>query len=278
MDAFLLASFGCHVTMVERNPILWALLADAMRRARSGSSDRPSEQQQQLQQSSKAVADAASRLSLRHGDSADALAALRGEPSLFALVLVHLSLHFVIRNVRFCSGRPESERPHVVYIDAFYPLQQKQRPASSSGGTAAVAAGAATAGSGQDAKADEDAAMMSVEKRGASKKRIAFAKHLNALAIERSAGPGHASAASAGDQPTVSRPADAQQPQPQQALAASVHATNVREMQRLVLLAREVALSRSHHSFASVCDMLNPPRASVHASFALPHVLCAVCD
>ncbi|MEJ2058383.1 MAG: class I SAM-dependent methyltransferase [Desulfofustis sp.] len=32
-DGFVLASLGCQVTMIERSPVIWALLADALRRA-----------------------------------------------------------------------------------------------------------------------------------------------------------------------------------------------------------------------------------------------------
>lgn len=34
-DSFVLAALGCNVTMVERSPVIWALLADGIRRCRS---------------------------------------------------------------------------------------------------------------------------------------------------------------------------------------------------------------------------------------------------
>ena len=60
-DAFLLASLDCRVTMLERSSIVHAMLADGLERALLV--DKP--------QAKTAVADAASRLSLRRGDFLD---------------------------------------------------------------------------------------------------------------------------------------------------------------------------------------------------------------
>ena len=51
-DAFLLACAGCHVTMLERSPLVHALLEDGIRRARADS----------------AVADIVARMTLHHRD------------------------------------------------------------------------------------------------------------------------------------------------------------------------------------------------------------------
>ncbi len=54
-DGFVLASLGCEVTLVERQPIVHALLVDGLRRA----------------QSSVEVSDTARRISLRRGDASE---------------------------------------------------------------------------------------------------------------------------------------------------------------------------------------------------------------
>lgn len=55
-DAFIFAAAGCHVTLMERSPILHALLADGLRRGIASENSR--------------VAASVSRMSLVHGDSA----------------------------------------------------------------------------------------------------------------------------------------------------------------------------------------------------------------
>jgi 16S rRNA (guanine1516-N2)-methyltransferase len=40
-DGFVLAGLGCKVTLVERNPVIYLLLADGLRRARDGAADDP---------------------------------------------------------------------------------------------------------------------------------------------------------------------------------------------------------------------------------------------
>ena len=75
-DAFVLASLGAEVLMLERAPIVAALLADGLRRAAADP----------------ALADIASRLSLREGEASDLLPALA-----------------------------PAERPEVVYLDPMFP-------------------------------------------------------------------------------------------------------------------------------------------------------------
>lgn len=60
-DAFVLASVGCHVTMIERSPVVAALLEDGIRR---------------LQQAGEAVAE---RLTLHHGNSAEVMGNWEGD-------------------------------------------------------------------------------------------------------------------------------------------------------------------------------------------------------
>ncbi len=60
-DAFVLVSVGCHVTMIERSPIVAALLEDGIRRLQI---DYP---------------DLASRMTLQHGNSAEVMQYFEGE-------------------------------------------------------------------------------------------------------------------------------------------------------------------------------------------------------
>ncbi len=60
-DAFVLVSVGCHVTMIERSPIVAALLEDGIRRLQI---DYP---------------DLASRMTLQHGNSAEVMQYFDGE-------------------------------------------------------------------------------------------------------------------------------------------------------------------------------------------------------
>lgn len=71
LDAFLLASAGCHVTLFERSPILHALLEDGLRRALLSAEER--------------VRDAAMRMQLIRADSVDAIAAVTPAPELIYL-------------------------------------------------------------------------------------------------------------------------------------------------------------------------------------------------
>lgn len=78
-DSFVMASRGFQVTAVERNPIVAALLADGLARAAATS-----------------AAEVAARISLRHFDTIDYLAAL-----------------------------PIEAQPDVVYLDPMFPAAQK---------------------------------------------------------------------------------------------------------------------------------------------------------
>lgn len=64
-DAFVLASLGCAVTCVERNPVVWALLDDGLRRARAQAATRA----------------AAERITLERGDGMEAMERRGGLPS-----------------------------------------------------------------------------------------------------------------------------------------------------------------------------------------------------
>lgn len=81
-DAFLLASLGCWVTMLERSNIVHGMLSDGLERALLADKT----------QGKTAVADAASRLSLRRGDFLDLAAAL--EP----VDVVYLDPMFPVRS------------------------------------------------------------------------------------------------------------------------------------------------------------------------------------
>ncbi len=63
-DAFLLASLGANVTLIERSPEMHNLLAEGMERARKAGGD---------------VADVITRMTLLHGDARDLLAGLAPE-------------------------------------------------------------------------------------------------------------------------------------------------------------------------------------------------------
>ena len=65
-DAFMLASRGCQVTAVERNPVVFALLRDGVERA---------------QRADGVVADIARRITVVHADSRAYLLALRDAPA-----------------------------------------------------------------------------------------------------------------------------------------------------------------------------------------------------
>jgi 16S rRNA (guanine1516-N2)-methyltransferase len=63
-DAFLLASLGAEVTLIERSPEMHRLLAEGLERARKGGGD---------------VAEVISRMTLLHGDARDLLSTLSPE-------------------------------------------------------------------------------------------------------------------------------------------------------------------------------------------------------
>nr|WP_229806395.1 class I SAM-dependent methyltransferase [Aidingimonas halophila] len=80
-DGFVLASLGARVVLVERHPVIHALLADALQRAR-----RVDE-----------LADVVSRMTLRQGDASRDLAAIMAEVELLPQV-VHLDPMFPHRH------------------------------------------------------------------------------------------------------------------------------------------------------------------------------------
>ena len=86
-DGFVLASLGCCVTLVERNPVVHSLLADGLARATiSGAED-------------SALAAIIDRIELIEGDSADYLQAQQEQP--------------------------QEEYPDVVYLDPMFPERKK---------------------------------------------------------------------------------------------------------------------------------------------------------
>lgn len=82
-DAFVLASLGCHVEMVERSIVIFSLLEDGMQRAK---------QHADLQS-------IIERMHVQHAQALDWLTA--------------------------AAGRPEEQRPEVVYLDPMFPHRDK---------------------------------------------------------------------------------------------------------------------------------------------------------
>lgn len=74
-DAFVLAALGCQVAMLERQPVIAALLADGLQRA---------------QQAGGEVAEIAARMTLIHADAIDAMGAWAGD----APQVIHLDPMF----------------------------------------------------------------------------------------------------------------------------------------------------------------------------------------
>ncbi|KAL6062550.1 Ribosomal RNA small subunit methyltransferase J [Balamuthia mandrillaris] len=95
-DALIAAFLGCQVTVVERNPIVHALIRDGLQRALAHFT--ALEQSQALTSKDKAMLDALHRMRLVHADSKSLM------PSL-----------------------PEDQIPDVVYIDCMYPAPKKKR-------------------------------------------------------------------------------------------------------------------------------------------------------
>ena len=82
-DAFVLASLGCHVEMVERSIVIFSLLEDGMQRAK---------QHADLQS-------IIERMHVQHAQALDWLTA--------------------------AAGRPEEQRPEIVYLDPMFPHRDK---------------------------------------------------------------------------------------------------------------------------------------------------------
>ena len=73
-DSFVLASLGCPVTMFERNPVVYALLADGLERARNHAREKDPE-----------LLDILDRIHLESADSIDWLQNIKAKPSVIYL-------------------------------------------------------------------------------------------------------------------------------------------------------------------------------------------------
>mmetsp|Transcript_37854 Transcript_37854/g.61353 ORF Transcript_37854/g.61353 Transcript_37854/m.61353 type:complete len:329 (-) Transcript_37854:145-1131(-) len=94
-DAFVLASYGMHVTMMERHPLMYLLLEDALKRGE------------------------------RDPDVAPVLSRMR---LLKANAIEHLSSIFSNNTLQQNGSEDDHLRPpHVVYIDPMYPIGQKRK-------------------------------------------------------------------------------------------------------------------------------------------------------
>lgn len=106
-DGFVLASLGCNVCMLERNPIVHSLLADGLSRGIEAA-------RQELEQGDDELSSVINRLSLLEGNAANYLSDLvsritQVEPQ--AQVQEELDT--------------EVWRPDVVYVDPMFPLRKK---------------------------------------------------------------------------------------------------------------------------------------------------------
>ncbi len=90
-DAFVLASHGCEVTMLERRPIIAALLADGLQRAARN-------------QDTEQIAE---RMKLLSGDSLEIMRELSGD------------------SLEIMRELSDDERPEVIYLDPMYPHRRK---------------------------------------------------------------------------------------------------------------------------------------------------------
>lgn len=106
-DGFVLASLGCNVCMLERNPIVHSLLADGLSRGIEAA-------RQELEQGDDELSSVINRLSLLEGNAANYLSDLvsritQVEPQ----AQVQEELDTAVR------------RPDVVYVDPMFPLRKK---------------------------------------------------------------------------------------------------------------------------------------------------------
>ena len=106
-DGFVLASLGCNVCMLERNPIVHSLLADGLSRGIEAA-------RQELEQGDDELSSVINRLSLLEGNAANYLSDLVS---------------------RITQVKPQAQveeeldtavwRPDVVYVDPMFPLRKK---------------------------------------------------------------------------------------------------------------------------------------------------------
>ncbi len=105
MDAFLLAALGCRVTMVERSPVVTALLKDGMRRA--------------LNQGNQAMRALMERLTLIHGESRQVLDPAQSETP-----------WITTQAVAETGEMMEQAKPvgpvDAIYLDPMFPAKSKQ--------------------------------------------------------------------------------------------------------------------------------------------------------
>ncbi len=106
-DGFVLASLGCKVCMLERNPIVHSLLADGLSRGVQAGHEYAQQGDDELEQ-------VINRLSLLEGNSASYLSDL-----------VNKSAAFDSEEKAQQTEEPEVWRPDVVYVDPMFPLRKK---------------------------------------------------------------------------------------------------------------------------------------------------------
>jgi 16S rRNA (guanine1516-N2)-methyltransferase len=110
-DGFVLASLGCRVCMLERNPIVHSLLADGLNRGIEAG-------QQELEQGDDELGSVISRLTLLEGNAASYLSNLVGQ-------LVELESGTQELTPVASESVTDVWRPDVVYVDPMFPLRKK---------------------------------------------------------------------------------------------------------------------------------------------------------
>ena len=110
-DGFVLASLGCRVSMLERNPIVHSLLADGLSRCREAA-------HQELEQGDDELGAVISRLSLLEGNATNYLSNLVAK-------MAQLEVGDDARVQADSEPKPEVWRPDVVYVDPMFPLRKK---------------------------------------------------------------------------------------------------------------------------------------------------------
>ena len=106
-DAFVLATMGCKVTLVERSPVVRALLADGLMRA----------------QNDPEVGEIASRMTLIHGQSQDVMQDLLSQKSLFEEQTSLPEEQTPLSEQQ--TSLPEDQKFDVVYLDPMFPHRDK---------------------------------------------------------------------------------------------------------------------------------------------------------